>query len=485
MSATRGVPAASGTAPAAPSRRLGFRTLLAVDLWERFGFYGMAAVLILYLTAGEGDGGLGMAPQTATAVFAAYMSLAFMAGLPGGWLTDRVLGMRAAVLLGGALIVTGYTVLTVPSRWALLPGLGLVVAGTGLVKPALAALVAEVGGAGTRRREEAFSLFYVCIQISALVAPAVIGVAAEKVAWPLGFACAALGMAVGAVQFAAGLGRFGDVGTRPRHPIGGPELARVAGRAGLLLLVPAAVLAGAVGGGLVGLPAVLAVLGLATLALPFVYLRRLWRASGGTLRLRGFVALMLASAVFWMLFSQSGSVLGIFAERHTDRTVAGLEAPASWFQSLHPLFVLLAAPLLARAWRRAGDRVNVAMKFSGALVVAGAGFALMSVAASLSGAGPVSPLWLVAVYALYSCGEIALAPAGLALAASVAPDGHTGRFLAVNGLFGAVGVVAGGQLFRLTKVMSMSHYFLLLGTFTLVVGLVVGAFSGRLQKMLP
>ena len=484
------------TTPAAPASaagaaggcRPGFGTLLAVDLWERFSFFGMAAILVLYLTASEARGGMGMAPQTATAVFAAYMSLSFMAGLPGGWLADRVLGARRAVLFGGVLITCGHAVLAVPVTGTLCAGLLLVVAGTGLLKPAMAAMVAGVSGDGEGRREAAFSLFYLCIQVSALVAPVVTGLLAERVAWHLGFAAAAFGMTAGLFQFALGRRRYGDVGARPSRPVPRTEAAAMLRRAtgavaavAALLVVPASL-------GLLPLPAVLAVLGLTTVTLPFRYLRALRRAAppgeGNRRRLAGFTALMAASAAFWMIFAQSGSVLSLFAERHTDRDVLGFEVPASWFQSVHPLFVLLAAPFVARLWRRAGPGADVPVKFAGALIAAGLSFVLMAVATRLAEHGPVGPYWLLLVYLLYSCGEIALAPAGLALAAAVAPPGSTSRLLAVNGLFGAVGVVVGGQLFRLTAVMPLAWYFLLLGVFVLAVGTAVALGTPRLRRML-
>ncbi|MFD3503425.1 peptide MFS transporter [Streptomyces sp. NPDC058676] len=487
-------PAASPAAPAAATggRGPGFGTLLAVDLWERFSFFGMAAILVLYLTASEARGGMGMAPQTATAVFAAYMSLSFMAGLPGGWLADRVLGARRAVLLGGVLITCGHVVLAVPAPGTLYAGLLLVVAGTGLVKPAMAAMVAGVSGDGEGRRESAFSLFYMCIQVSALIAPVVTGLLAERVAWHLGFAAAAVGMTAGLVQFALGRRRYADVGARPSRPVPHAEAAAMLRRAAVATAAVGALLVAPASLGLLPLPAVLAVLGLTTVILPFGYLRSLRRTGapgpgqgeGQRRRLAGFTALMAASAAFWMIFAQSGSVLSLFAERHTDRDLLGFEVPASWFQSVHPLFVLLAAPFVARLWRRAGPRVDVPVKFAGALIAAGLSFVLMAVAARLAEQGPVGPYWLLLVYLLYSCGEIALAPAGLALAAAVAPPGSTSRLLAVNGLFGAVGVVVGGQLFRLTAVLPLAAYFLLLGCFVLAVGTAVALGTLRLRRLL-
>ncbi|MBT2493481.1 MFS transporter [Streptomyces sp. ISL-96] len=460
-----------------PGARRAFITLLGVDLWERFSFFGMAAILVLYLTAAPADGGMGMASQTATAVFAAYMSLNFMAGLPGGWLADRVLGARRAVLLGGALIATGHAVLSITSAPALYAGLALIVVGTGLTKPSLAAMVAAVSGA--EKREEAFSRFYMCIQVSALLAPVVTGLLAEKVAWHLGFAAAAFGMAAGLAQFSIGLRSFERVGRGPARPVSREE-ARTAARRAAMVLAVAAVAVTAVALGVLPLTAVLALLGLATLSLPFLYLRMLSRRTPvDGKQLSAFTAVMGASAAFWMIFAQSGSVLSLFAERHTDRVVLAFEVPASWLLSVHPLFVLLLAPFVTRL------RGAVTTKVAGALGVAGLSFVVMAGAALMAQDRPVSMGWLIGVYLLYSFGEIILAPAGLALAAAVAPPGFMSRFLALNGMFAAVGVVLGGQLYRLTAVLPLPVYFLLMGTAVLAVGAAVMATARRLRPYLP
>nr|WP_275409234.1 peptide MFS transporter [Streptomyces sp. SID12501] len=469
-------PVHSGAVPV-PEARRAFITLLGVDLWERFSFFGMAAILVLYLTAAPADGGMGMASQTATAVFATYMSLNFMAGLPGGWLADRVLGARRAVLLGGGLIATGHAVLSLTSAPALYAGLSLIVAGTGLSKPSLAAMVAAVSD--TEKREEAFSRFYMCIQVSALLAPVVTGLLAEKVSWHLGFAAAAFGMTAGLAQFSIGIRALERVGRGPTRPISGEEARTAARRAGIILAVATA--AGtALSLGALPLTAVLALLGLATVALPFLYLRTLSRRTSiDGKRLSAFTAVMGASAAFWMIFAQSGSVLSLFAERHTDRVVLGVEVPASWMQSVHPLFVLLLAPFVTRL------RGAVTTKVAGALGVAGLSFVVMAGAALLAQERPVSMAWLVGVYLLYSLGEIVLAPAGLALTAAVAPPGFTSRFLALNGMFAAVGVVLGGQLYRLTAVLPLPAYFLLMGTAVLTIGATVAAMARRLRPNLP
>ncbi|MGW3124406.1 peptide MFS transporter [Streptomyces sp. NPDC001107] len=472
------VPPAPPHTPAGPGARRGFLTLLGVDLWERFSFFGMAAILVLYLTAAPADGGLGMSQQTATALFATYMSLNFLAGLPGGWLADRVLGARRAVLVGGALITCGHAVLALAAAPALCTGLALIVIGTGLVKPSLAAMVSAVSG--TDKREEAFTRFYMCIQVSALLAPLVTGFLAEKVTWHLGFAAAAFGMATGLAQFRIGLRALDTTGSAPTRPLTRTQ-ARTAARRAAAVLAAGAAATSAVVLGVLPLLALLAVLGLATVCLPFWYLRSLGRRSTvDRARLTAFATLMAASAAFWMIFAQSGSVLSLFAAHHTDRAILGFTVPASWLQCVHPLFILLLAPLAGRL-RTTGTTA----KFAGALAAAGLSFLVMAAAALLARTGEVSVAWLIAVYLVYSLGEVVLAPAGLALAAAVAPPGYLNRFLALNGMFAAVGVVLGGQLYRLTAVVPLPAYFLLMGCIALATGAFVAARSSRLRPHLP
>lgn len=349
--------------------------------------------------------------------------------------------------------------------------------GTGLAKPSLAAMVAEVSGG--EQREEAFRRFYMCIQVSALLAPLVTGLLAEKVAWHLGFAAAAFGMTAGLAQFGIGLRTFEGIGCAPTRPLSRDEVRTTANRAAVVLAVTAVAVT-AVALGVLPLTAVLALLGLATLSMPFLYLRTLRRRMPVVGKpLSAFMVVMGASSAFWMIFAQSGSALALFAERHTDRTLLGFDVPASWLQSVHPLFVLLLAPFVTRL------RAAVITKVAGALGVAGMSFVIMAVAALRAQEGPVSTAWLIAVYLLYAFGEIVLAPAGLALAAAVAPAGFMSRFLGLNGLFAAVGVVVGGQLYRLTAVLPLPVYFLLMGSAVLAVGTAVSATARRLRPHLP
>jgi POT family proton-dependent oligopeptide transporter len=462
-------------APAAPRERTFFGyprwygTLFVVDIWERFSFYGMLAILYLYVVAEPARGGLGMSTADGAALSGLYLALVFIASLPGGWLADRVLGPQRATMTGGLLIVAGHVCLAVPVAGSLYPGLALIVAGTGLVKPSMAAMIGQLYRDRPEQREAAFSLFYTSIQVSALLAPLATGYLGERVNWHLGFGVAAAGMLAGVVQFAAGRRGFGDVGRFPASPLS-PDLRRIAvRRTGIALgLIVVLATAGAATGTL-RLPRVLMVVGLVVLATPVLYLRGLRRdpALDGAARRRigALTWMLLASSGFWLLFAQGPALLNLFAQRSVDRDVGGFTVPASWFQSVQPLFLLLLSPLAALLWLRLGRRIAAPPKFAAGLLGGGLAFLLMAAAASAAERSPVSPWWLVGVYLLLVGGELGVAPIGLSLAAHVAPPGYAGRLLGLFWLFAAVGAAAGGQLSHLTEVVRPAVYFGLLGVF--------------------
>ena len=466
-----------------------FGTLFMVDMWERFSFYGMRAILFLYLVAPPERGGLGMPAGQAAAMFGIYMSTVFLAALPGGWIADRVIGARRAVLAGALLIAAGHYTMAVPATPAVYTGLALIAAGTGLVKPGMGALAAHLYPEEGGKRDAAWSLFYMSIQVSALLAPVVTGLLGERINWHLGFAAAAVGMTFGVVQYIAGQRHFGDIGARPTNPIAPEDLRRVLRRAGIGLGVVAALLAADVAAGTFDVEHVLGLLGLTALVVPVLYYRFIVRSPlldpADRRRVKAFLWLLIASTAFWLPYDQGGSVLNLFAERQTDRDVFGFEMPASWLQSLHPAFILLLAPLFAWLWIRTDRRISVPVKFAAGLLLMGASFLVMAVAASkASGGVRVTVLWLVVVYLLQVCGEMALAPTGMSALSRIAPTGFTAQMMGVWWLFAALGVAVGGQVARLTEVVPQPVYFAGLGVFVLVVGVVVATVARPLSRRL-
>ncbi|MEV5830527.1 peptide MFS transporter [Spirillospora sp. NPDC052242] len=466
-----------------------YRTLFLTDMWERFSFYGMQAILVLWAAAPAAEGGLGLDEPTAAALFGVYIGGVFVLAMPGGWLGDRVLGERRAVLWGGLGIMCGHFAMALPARPAAYAGLLLIAAGTGLLKPNMSALLGRFYDAGRSvEREAAFSVFYMSIQVSALAAPLLVGFLGESVNWHLGFAAAGVGMAFGVAQYAAGRRHFGEVGDRPVRRAAPAELRRVGLVAGTVAGAVAALLAVDVAAGTFVPDHLIVPVGLVIiLAAPVAYtgmLRRPGLTAADRARVRAFGWLFLAAAVFWMLVGQSGSVLNLFAERSTDRDVLGWTVPASWFQSATPLFVLLVAPVTAVVFLRLGPRFGVRGKFVTGMALSGASFVVMAGAALAAGSGKASPLWLLAVLFLHACGELVLGPVGLSAAADAAPPAFRVQMLGLWWLFCAMGMGLGSSTARVSEAVSPALYFAALGVLALAVAVLLAVRAGSAARRL-
>jgi POT family proton-dependent oligopeptide transporter len=438
-------------------------TLYFTDVWERFGFYGMQAILVLYATAPVAAGGLGFDRTNATALFGAWMGLMFMVSLPGGWVADRLLGPRRTLAAGGVVIMIGYLCLASSGRVGAAAGLVLVALGTGLYKPNHLALITLLFG-DRARREAGISLIYTSIQASALLAPLVIGYLGERVGWSWGFLLAAAVLAVCVTQLVVAGRRLGPLGDAPGRPL--DSIPRRLWFAPLVLLVPVAAWIA------FGVTGAIAVVGLASVLAPVVGYRRLSAVLGpaAKVRLRAFLWVFSGSALFWMIAAQDGSVLALFARDHTDRTLFGVDVPVSWLPAATPLFVLLLAPAAAWALPRIG---GLPLKFSLGLLCAGGSFLLLTPPALAAVPGRIPVGWLFAVYLLHACGELIIAAVGIAATADVVPAAYLSQTLGLWWLFAALGGGLGSQLARLVDLLGHPAYFFVLGAVVTATGLVM------------
>ncbi|MGH3646423.1 MAG: peptide MFS transporter [Micromonosporaceae bacterium] len=467
-----------------------FTTLFATDMWERFSFYGLQALIFLYAVAPQSAGGLGLSPGSGGALFGLYMASMLMASLPGGWIGDRILGPRRAVLWGGVVIAIGHYCMAIPSVPTFYLGLACVAAGTGLLKPNMMALVTLLyPNVSSARREACFAFLYMSSMVSALLAPLITGFLGEKIEWHLGFGAAAVGMTIALVWYASGIRRYGSLGGTPPNPASAAERDRIVRRAGLALgLVGVLVTADALAGTF-QVEHLLAVVGLTAIVAPVAYFRYLLRRPAFTAtdrrRIRGYLWVLGPSALFWMLFSQLGSSFAYFAREHTDRDVFGFLVPASWFQSAHPLFLLLVAPLSAWLWIKLGSRAGAPVKLAGGLLSSAAGFGIMVAAAVLASSGvPVSPWWLIVAFLAKACGEITFGPVGLNVSGEVAPKGYGGQLMGLYFLGAALGAGLGAQYSRLLGVLPLPVYFGIFAVASLAVGVLLAARSGAVLQTL-
>jgi proton-dependent oligopeptide transporter, POT family len=469
----------------------GLATLFMTEMWERFSFYGMRSVLVLFLAASVADGGLGLPDGTAKALVGVYSAMVYLVTLPGGWISDRVLGPRRSVLYGGVVIMLGHLAMAIPGGAAFVYlGLALIIAGTGLLKPNIATLVGHLYGEDEdARRDAGFSIFYMGINLGAFLAPLVVGTLGQKVSWHLGFGMAAIGMALGLVQYVLGRGDLRD-GSPPRR-LSGEERRhlRRAASAGAAVLVAAVVVALATGTfTLDNLTWALAVVPLivATAYFMYMFFGSHEITADERARLRAYVWLFVAASIFWLVYDQAATELSTFALHRTNLSVGGWDMPSSWLQAVNPIMVIVLAPVFAAVWMRAGDRLSTPLKFSAAMVLVGTSFMIMMFAAAEAARGvKVSVLWLVVTYFVQTTGELCLSPVGLSVTTKLAPRAFASQMIGLWYLAIAVGDAIGGQMTRLAgTVVSEAAYFLLLGVLALVTGAALATGVRPLRAMM-
>jgi POT family proton-dependent oligopeptide transporter len=421
----------------------GLSTLFFTEMWERFSYYGMRALLILFMTASVARGGLGFPVVKAGAIYGFYTAMVYLLSLPGGWVADRIFGQRRAVLYGGILIVAGQAFLMSPGVQGFYAGLGLLMLGTGMLKPNASTMVGQLYAAGDRRRDSGFSIYYMGINLGALLSPLACGYVGERIGWRLGFGLAGLGMIAGLIQYTLGGKYLGSAGLHPAppaSPAAGRRLKRNAavGAACVVLILGAVGLLAATGLVDISAQQVSAALGLVLIIVSVGIFAWLLLGRGWTVTERkrsgAILVLFVASAVFWAAYEQAGSSLSLFAERSTNRVVLGFDFPASWFQFVPSLFVMILAPVFAWLWIALGKREpSSPTKFALALVFGGIAFAILVPPARATLVGAlVSPWWLTGTYFLQTVGEMCLSPVGLSAMSKLAPARVAGMMM---GLF--------------------------------------------------
>jgi len=486
----------------------GLSTLFFTEFWERFSYYGMRALLILFMTAPVVAGGLGFETAKAGLIYGAYTSLVWLMSVPGGWLADHFFGQRRAALYGGVIIMCGHISLAIPTISGFYAGLALVILGTGLLKTNVSTMVGQLYSREDNRRDAGFSVYYMGINLGAFVSPFVTGWFAQSEsfrgiltrmglvpehAWHWGFALAAVGMFAGIVQYLMGWKYLGDAGLEPlevssverrgaRNMQLGIALTFLAGTAVLLWLLSSS--------GRITLTPELVSRGFGyVLFFTVVYvfgrllLDRSWTREERT-RLVVILMLFLASCVFWALYEQAGSTLNLFAERNTDTSLFGHAFPSSWFQSVPPLFVITLSPIFGWLWLRLGPREpSTPTKFTIALVLVALGFAVLIIPASQAGAR-VSPLWLVLTYFLHVMGELCLSPVGLSATSRLAPARISGMMMGVFLMSIAVGSYLGGQVASVYDKYSLATLFGLVALAAAIAAVVLGFFIKPIARML-
>jgi proton-dependent oligopeptide transporter, POT family len=488
---TQNIERNSTAAPTVFGHPRGLMTLFFTEMWERFTYYGMRAILVLFMTAAVLDGGLGLDDRTASAVYGLYISATYLLSLLGGWIADRLIGQQRAVFWGGVLIMLGNGALAAGNTQLFFIGLLLIVLGVGLLKPNISAIVAQLYPEGGSRRDAGFSIFYMGINLGAFIGSILVPIAAARFGWSAGFALPAIGMILGLVQFKATKHFLGNAGVAPPGepaswwPVIGflAVIAVVAALAlsGLVQLDPWAISRGA-NWVLVALAA-----GYFGYMLFFAGLDTDERK-----RVVAMIALFVACAMFWAGFEQAGASFNLFAQRHTDRMVFGWDMPAGVLQAINPLFIILFAPVFAAVWVNLGRRhmdPSAPAKFALGLILMGAGFLVMFLAARFVVSGSmVLPTWLILTYLLHTFGELCLSPVGLSSMTKLAPARFVGQVMGVWFLATAVGNNLAGQFageIDPNNLPAMPDAFLGLFWWGAIAGLVLLALTPFIKKLMP
>jgi proton-dependent oligopeptide transporter, POT family len=475
----------------------GLATLFFTEMWERFSYYGMRALLILYMTAqtmGENPG-MGMDVGTAAAIYGLYTSLVYLLALPGGWVADNLWGQRKAVFVGGCIIAAGHFSMALPSDSTFYFGLILIVIGTGLLKPNVSTVVGELYPEGGARRDAGFSVFYMGINIGAFVGPLLTGMVGEGYRWHWGFSLAGIGMVLGLIQYKMGDRYLGDAGNLKTDRT--PEQVAALGRKFFTAwwsVVAAVVLFGwLVSQGIIdtNLQQIAGYLGSSILVLVFLYFAYLLIFGGHTTdekkRLGIIFWLFLLAAVFWSGFEQAGSSLNLFAAELTDRNVMGWQMPASFLQSVNPIMIIIMAPLFGSLWvwlakRKANPSIPV--KFGLGLLGLAAGFFVLAWgAAQATVLNPVTPAWLVVTYFLHTSGELALSPVGLSSITKLSPAGRVGQMMGIWFVGAALGNLFAGLVAGQLETLPPADLFRTVALIVGAVALLALAVSPLLKKV--
>lgn len=422
----------------------GLATLFFTEMWERFSYYGMRAMLILFMVATVESGGLGLEEKTAGAIYGLYTMFVYLLALPGGWLADRFFGLRKSVFYGGCIIALGHLCLAFPTQETFFLGLLFIMIGTGLLKPTISSLVGELYTTDEpAKRDAGFSIFYMGINIGGFISPLIVG-ELRTYNWHYGFAAAGVGMVLGLIQYKLTEGHLGDAGLYPEQlsdPVKQQERDRSI-RNGLI--------------GFVSLLAVFVVLlftrvivinpitvaqtsGFILIASVIAYFLYLMFFTGqdlaGRLKLIVLGVFFLTSGLFYSGYEQQGSSLNLFAERYTDLQIGNFHIRPEWFQSVPSLVVVLFVPVFAWLWvwlskRRLNPVTPVKMSLGPIFI--GLGFVVMMGGSMIVvGGGQASPWWLIATFTLHTFGEICLYPTGMSATTKLAPKNLVGQLMGI------------------------------------------------------
>jgi POT family proton-dependent oligopeptide transporter len=480
----------------------GLKTLFFTEMWERMSYYGMRMLLVLFMTATLQEGGLGLTVASAAAIYGLYAGSVYFMGLPGGWIADRLIGGQKAVWYGGIVIMVGHIILAFPSEYSFFIGLVFVILGTGLLKPNIGAMVGQLYSDADKRRDSGYAIYYMGINIGSVIGYAVCGYLMEdqeNYGWHWAFGAAAVGMALGLIQYRSTLDKLNSVGAQPASPLSatGQKISWLIITSVLVVIAITMVMimSGNLSVDAVSIAQSVAIIFTVTF---FLYYGAIY--FGGNLtanekkRLWALFLVCVASACFWSGFEQAGSSLNLFTRDYTDRIVGGFEIPTGWFQSLNAGFIVVLSPFFAALWINLGKRLvspSYGIKCAVGLIIMASGFIVMFFAAQYAAAGmKVAPYWLVATYFLHTVGELCLSPVALSAVSKLSPRRFAGQMMGVFVLTYSIGNIIAGLLagnFDPDNLNQLPNLYIQISLFSIGIGIVILllSFKSRFWESLP
>lgn len=473
----------------------GLSTLFATEFWERFSYYGMKAILIYYLYYSVAQGGFGLSEGAAMQIVSIYGTLIYMSGIIGGWIADRITGTQNAVFYGGFLIMLGHILLSLPNNLTLvMVALAVIIAGTGLLKPNISTTVGELYDRNDVKRDSAFTIFYMGINLGSLLAPLITGYLQTRISFHAGFLAAAIGMFCGLVVYI--LKRKVNLGLAGRNvpnPLTKPEIKKLSFitiAVVILFLLYLFILHLFNALTLSNFSLLVTILGI---VLPIYIIINMLVSKDVNReersRIISYIPLYITSVAFWMIQEQGSTVLATFADKKTQLEMSKLtngaidfSIPASWAQSLNPIFIVVLAPVFAALWVKLGKyNPPTVHKFAYGVIIAGLSYLIM-VIPLLSGVELVNPIWLVLSFLLITFGELCISPVGLSTTTKLAPVTFTARMMSLWMLSNATAQGLNAQLVVVYEHMKQADYFLYSGIFAVAIGIILLIISPKVKR---
>lgn len=473
---------------------LGLRTLALTEMWERMSYYGMRALLVLFMVATLQEGGLGLTVAAAGAIYGLYTGAVYFFGLPGGWIADRLIGGQKAVFYGGVVIMAGHIILAIPTDWSFFIGLIFVVLGTGLLKPNIGAMVGELYTKEDSRRDSAYTLYYMGINIGSVIGYMICGYLQVNYGYHYAFGAAAIGMGIGLVQYKMTASHISGVADGPKTPLSA-QGNKIAWSSIVVFLIGLTLITSMIMSGAIAFDPIVVAKNVAKIIgaiflLYFAYIFFFGELNANEKRGLGALFLIcIASTCFWAGFEQAGSSLNLFGQNYTDRMVGDFEIPPAWFQSINSYFIILLSPFFAALWINLAKRMiepSYSVKCAIGLIIMATGFIVMYFAAQYAASGlKVAPYWLVATYFLHTVGELCLSPVALSAVSKLSPRRFAGQMMGVFTLTYAMGNIIAGLLsgnFDPEQVDQMPGLYIQITIFSVGVGIVLVLLSFKTGK---